>query len=433
MIRSSLLIAACIALAPISPMGCPPTVEVPDDPVPVDRGSIDVTAEAPERATVGQTVTLTVSVPPADDDGTLRYAWLQLSGPGVAISKADRARATFVAPSLPAARSLRFLVTVHNAAGDVGRATASVRVPTDPDYGQGGAGTAPPTANAGPDQVVKESTQVILDGGSSAGKNLRFRWRQLSGTRVVLSDADVSRTTFTSPRYDFEGTNVLLFELAVTDNLNRTMTDRAQVTIKDPTISDTEVVVITTLGTFTVELYPDKTPLTVANFLQYVDDKFYDGLLIHRVIPDFVIQGGGYNPDMEEKPTRDPIKNEAKRSGLSNVRGTIAMARRNEPDTATSQWFVNVKDNIKDGDGLANLDPGGVSPDGYCVFGRVIQGMDIVDKIVEVDRDNNDKPLEDVVITSIRRAVKPRPGGSSFSTGGDLTLNEGRESADDGR
>ena len=413
MIRVILLIAVFSALTPLGPMGCPSSDVPPDDVFPVERGTIEVTADGPERATVGQTVRLTATVPAAADDGTLRFAWLQAGGPGVVLSKADRAQAHFAAPSLPAAKTLRFLVTVTNAAGDVGRAGVSVRVAADPDYGQGGGGSAPPSANAGPDQLVKESTQVILDGGSSTGKNLRFRWRQLSGTAVTLSGADTARATFTSPRYQAGGTNVLLFELAVTDNLNRTMTDRAQVTIKDPTISDTEVVVTTSLGSFTIELYPDKSPITVANFLQYVDDKFYDGLIIHRVIPDFVIQGGGYTPDMEEKETRDPIKNEAKKSGLSNVRGTIAMARRNEPNTATSQWFINLKDNIKGGDGLSDLDPGGVTPDGYCVFGHVIQGMDIVDKIAEVETDNNDKPVEDVVIESIRRAVKPRQGGSS--------------------
>jgi peptidyl-prolyl cis-trans isomerase B (cyclophilin B) len=156
----------------------------------------------------------------------------------------------------------------------------------------------------------------------------------------------------------------------------------------------------TSLGTIKVELFPAEAPETVKNFLQYVDERFYDGLIFHRVIKDFMIQGGGYEPGMKPRKTRSPIKNESA-NGLSNRRGTIAMARTSEPDSATSQFYINVRDNTfldrreaKDGVG-------------YCAFGRVIEGMDVVDKISLVKtttRDGHrDVPVEDVVIKSIRR------------------------------
>jgi cyclophilin family peptidyl-prolyl cis-trans isomerase len=163
------------------------------------------------------------------------------------------------------------------------------------------------------------------------------------------------------------------------------------------------VIMDTSLGTIKIELYPDKAPITVKNFLGYVDDKFYDGTIFHRVIPDFMIQGGGMEPGLKEKKTKDPIKNESD-NGLENKRGTIAMARTNRPDSATSQFFINVKDN-------AFLDRAN-SRDrvGYCVFGKVIDGMDVVDKIKAVETGNRgghqNVPTQDVVIKSVRRADK---------------------------
>jgi cyclophilin family peptidyl-prolyl cis-trans isomerase len=157
----------------------------------------------------------------------------------------------------------------------------------------------------------------------------------------------------------------------------------------------------TTMGHIQIELYQNKSPGTVKNFLQYVDDKFYDGTIFHRVMPDFMIQGGGFLPGMKkEKGTRDPIKNESS-NGVSNERGTVAMARTNDPDSATAQFFINLKDNTF-------LDRSG-APDGvgYCVFGKVTSGMDVVDKIAEVetaDRGPHEHvPVEDVVIKAIRR------------------------------
>lgn len=160
------------------------------------------------------------------------------------------------------------------------------------------------------------------------------------------------------------------------------------------------VVIETSLGTIRVQLFADKAPITVKNFLQYVDERFYDGLIFHRVIKDFMIQGGGFEPGMKPRKTRPPIKNESS-NGLSNLRGTIAMARTPDPDSATSQFYINVRDNTfldraKAQDGV-----------GYCVFGRVIEGMEIVDKISLVKTTSRaghrDVPEQDVIIKSIRR------------------------------
>jgi cyclophilin family peptidyl-prolyl cis-trans isomerase len=161
------------------------------------------------------------------------------------------------------------------------------------------------------------------------------------------------------------------------------------------------VVMETSKGTIKIELYPDRAPITVKNFLQYVDDKHYDGTIFHRVIPDFMIQGGGMLPGLSEKKTREPIKNEST-NNLLNERGTIAMARTNAPDSATSQFFINTVDN-------KGLDRANARDKvGYAVFGRVIEGMDIVDKIRAVEtgtqKGHDDVPREDVIIKSIRRA-----------------------------
>lgn len=158
------------------------------------------------------------------------------------------------------------------------------------------------------------------------------------------------------------------------------------------------VVFSTNYGDFTLELYPDKAPITVENFLSYVDSGFYDGTIFHRVIPGFVIQGGGFDEGMQQKATQAPIKNEAD-NGLKNLRGTLSMARTSDINSATSQFFVNLKDN-------AFLDHG--SRDfGYAVFAKVIDGMDVVDKIAAVQTGNRaghqDVPREPVIVKSASR------------------------------
>ena len=153
----------------------------------------------------------------------------------------------------------------------------------------------------------------------------------------------------------------------------------------------------TTLGTITLELDAEKAPKTVENFLQYVRDGFYDGTIFHRVIDGFMIQGGGMEPGMTQKPTRAPIENEAA-NGLKNDAYTIAMARTSIPNSATAQFFINVKNN-----GFLDFTSPTPQGYGYAVFGKVVEGTDVVDKIKKVKTGNRaghqDVPLEDVIIT----------------------------------
>ncbi len=150
----------------------------------------------------------------------------------------------------------------------------------------------------------------------------------------------------------------------------------------------------TSLGTMVAELDADKAPETVKNILQYIDVNFYDETIFHRVIKDFMIQGGGFN-SMGRKPTRDPIPNEAK-NGLKNKRGTLVMARTSDPHSATAQFFINHKDN-------SFLDYPGQDGWGYAVFGKLVDGMDVLDKIAKVKTGSGDAPEETVVIHSIVR------------------------------
>jgi cyclophilin family peptidyl-prolyl cis-trans isomerase len=164
----------------------------------------------------------------------------------------------------------------------------------------------------------------------------------------------------------------------------------------DQTVKPPIVVMETSMGTIKIELYSEKAPATVANFRQYVRDGFYNGLIFHRVIPGFVIQGGGFEPGLKKRPTRAPIVNEAA-NGLKNERGTLSMARTMMVNSATSQFFINLKDN-------ASLDHRGDAPQqfGYAVFGKVIDGMDVVDKIAATPTTTKgpyrDVPVKDVAI-----------------------------------
>ncbi len=156
------------------------------------------------------------------------------------------------------------------------------------------------------------------------------------------------------------------------------------------------IVLKTNFGEIQLELDHQKAPLTAANFEQYVKDGFYDGVIFHRVINGFMIQGGGFEPGMKQKPTRTPIQNEAN-NGLKNLNGTIAMARTMDPHSATAQFFINVKDN----DFLNHTAPTAQGW-GYAVFGKVVGGMDVVDRIKAVrtgsKAGHQDVPVEDVVI-----------------------------------
>lgn len=164
----------------------------------------------------------------------------------------------------------------------------------------------------------------------------------------------------------------------------------------------------TSLGTIVIELYRDKAPLTVDNFLQYVKDRHYDGTLFHRVIPGFMIQGGGHAADFSEKRARTPVRNEAA-NGLRNQTGTIAMARTSDPHSATAQFFINVADN-------ESLDFRYPTQDGYgyCVFGKVVKGMNVVERIAQVRTGpgpggHRNVPVKPVVIESTRLLPSAQP------------------------
>jgi peptidyl-prolyl cis-trans isomerase A (cyclophilin A) len=157
----------------------------------------------------------------------------------------------------------------------------------------------------------------------------------------------------------------------------------------------------TTLGDFTVEMLEKEAPISVANFLAYVDEGFLDGTIFHRIVPGFVIQGGGFTEDMTQKRNKAPIKNEAD-NGLKNLRGTLSMARTNDVNSATSQFFVNLKDNDFLDHSRANF--------GYAVFAKVTEGMDVVDKIAAVEtgrkRGFDDVPVDAVIMKSVKRIDK---------------------------
>lgn len=182
------------------------------------------------------------------------------------------------------------------------------------------------------------------------------------------------------------------------------------------------VAIETNYGAIVLELYPDKAPETVANFLQYVDSGFYENTIFHRVIQGFMIQGGGFDLDYQQKPVRAPVENEAS-NGLSNQRGTIAMARTSQPHSATSQFFINTVDNSR-------LDYRFETPQGwgYCVFGKVVEGMGVVDDIAKTPTGpagpfNSDAPQAPVVIEKVSRvtskpeAPAPKPAPPSTEKG----------------
>ncbi len=184
------------------------------------------------------------------------------------------------------------------------------------------------------------------------------------------------------------------------DEPSQTMAKEGQAVAADePTMPI--VAIDTSMGTIIVQLYAEKAPATVENFLRYVDEGFYDGTIFHRVKEGFMIQGGGLTPELKRKETHGPIRNEAD-NGLKNERGTIAMARTGDPHSATSQFFINQVDNP-----VLNFRSRTQAGYGYCVFGRVIEGMDVVDAIAAVPtttrQGRGDVPVETIMIKSVRR------------------------------
>ena len=157
----------------------------------------------------------------------------------------------------------------------------------------------------------------------------------------------------------------------------------------------------TTLGNFTIEFFEKEAPISVANFKKYIDEEFFDGTIFHRIVPGFVIQGGGFTEDMTQKKNNPAIKNEAD-NGLKNSRGTLSMARTNDINSATSQFFVNLKDNDFLDHSRGNF--------GYAVFAKVTKGMDVIDKIAAVETGRkkgfDDVPVEPIIMTKVRKADK---------------------------
>lgn len=410
MYRCAFLSLTIATLAQVMPPGCPLAAppDVDNDPPPV-RLSIETTAESDvESAATGQTVELSAS---ADSErGAVSYSWVQTGGPGVSIIDADRRQASFVARSLLEQQTLTFVVSTRNSSGDVGRAEVSVVVLADSNFETGEG----PIARAGGDRSVTPGSLVTLDGSASTGSGLSFSWSQVFGDpKVALSGADMSRPTFTAPSFELGSSNELRFELSVRDDQDRSSRDTVTVSIRESGTSTGEnnegaetgkkprVRFVTTMGEFVIELEPNLAPKTVSNFLRYVRDDFYVGLIFHRVISDFVVQGGGFTPLMQQVETRDPIPLESD-NGLLNVRGSVGMARQAAADSATSQFFVNLKDNT-------DLDYTETN-DGFGVFGRVVEGMDVIDAIAGVRTSNRgfppnlfpDVPVVDVIIEDAR-------------------------------
>lgn len=267
---------------------------------------------------------------------------------------------------------------------------------------------APPSAVKG--QTVALSAAVPAEADAAA---LSFEWYQTFGHAVDLLQPGAREAFFVAPSLREDQT--LRFRVDVRDASNRISSATIAVTIAadpehvggepdggGPDDPRPQVRLVTSEGTIVVELNREAAPLTVNNFLRYVDDGFYDGTIFHRVIADFVVQGGGFTEDLEPKQTRGPIPNEAG-NGLLNQRGTIAMARTTAPDSATSQFFFNLVDN-------ESLDPRDDSA-GYAVFGEVVEGLATIDRIAETETSTqngmNDVPVTPIVLISATRVERP--------------------------
>ena len=423
MLRVHALVLGFLVLAQTQTLQCPQAADPSAPGFTFDPPRAEISAEAEasrDTATVGQTVELS-----AFADGNVSFVWAQLSGPGVTLDGGLTDTAEFAAPSVGADTELQFIVTVRNAAGAVGRATVSVTIQRDSAYispfnaddpdgdgrpggggsgsvtggGTGGGSGGSVVANAGGDQRATPGSPVTLNGSASTGQGLSFAWRQVVGPTVTLNAQNSSRPNFLAPLFTPGGANQLEFELTVTDRRGRTATDRVIIDIVQQSADEMpQVRIVTNVGNIIVELNPREAPITVANFLEYVDDNFYAGTIFHRVIADFVIQGGGYDVALNARDVGDPIELEAD-NGLQNDRGTIAMARTTDANSATSQFYINVVDN----DSL-NAD---TNPPGYAVFGEVIEGMSVVDRIASVPTEARlnfqDVPVDDIIIQRIER------------------------------
>jgi len=263
----------------------------------------------------------------------------------------------------------------------------------------------PPVADAGNDRNVVKGLTINLDGTNSSdpdtGETLTYLWEQTAGPDVVVTNNDQSKTTFVYP----DTTEQISFDLTVTDALGET--DTASVTLTP--VTDPRVRLQTTMGDVVLQMLHEanEAPITSMNYMQYVEDNFYNGTIFHRIMPGFVVQGGGFLPELvKQEPLRDPIVNEFS-VDRSNLRGTVSMAKLGgDQNSATSQFFVSLVDNSITSDNPNNLD---VQNGGFTVFANVIVGMDVVDAMAAVDTGTqqdpggnsfDDVPDVDIVVTS---------------------------------
>lgn len=285
-----------------------------------------------------------------------------------------------------------------------------------PDAGGTGGVISEATAT-GPESVdvggtAKLSVAVVGQGDLSG---TTYRWYQTSGRVVTLDDSTIAEPSFVAPSLASESTIAFRVDLTLSGQLSSAevsmriaadpkhgLDDSGSVDEDDAPFP--QVRLKTSKGDIVLELDREKAPVSVSNFLKYVDSRFYNRTVFHRVVPDFVIQGGGFTEDLTQKETRDPILNEST-NGLKNIRGSLAMARLNAPNTATAQFYINLIDNT-------SLNRTETNP-GYAVFGRVIVGLDVVDEIAEVETGSEgsltDVPLEDIVITVAERTSGVTP------------------------
>ena len=255
-----------------------------------------------------------------------------------------------------------------------------------------------PVANAGSDQHVVVSTPVTLAGSASRDANnnvLSYSWTLTS--RPVGSAATLANPTTVSPTFTPDIIGAYVLDLIVNDGYINSGADSVIINVEIPTTKSV-VSMVTSLGTIKIALYETLAPISTSNFLNYVNTGFYSNTIFHRVIPDFMVQCGGFTSDLVRKVTNAPIKNEAA-NGLKNIRGTVGMARSSLVDSATSQFFVNVVDN-----NTLDYTSSTTQGYGYTVFGMVIEGMDIVDKIAAVSTGTSNGmdnvPLVPIVILS---------------------------------
>ncbi len=372
-------------VAPAPPAELTFRVTVTDSRGGRDTDDVTLTVNSPPTAVAGedravnggQRVTLDGTASTDADGDDLTFAWRQIDGPDVTLVNGATDTAQFTAPQEDT--ELSFELVVVDANGGRGTDTVTITVSLEENL--------PPQANAGMDRNVVVGMVVTLSASESTdpngGDELSYQWEQTSGTAVTLSDGDSERATFTVP----EGADTLAFQVTVNDSSGEESSAAVTLSIVDQPVARLE----TSMGVVEMELLIDDAPVTCLNFLRYIDEGFFDGTVFHRVVPDFVVQGGGFLPDGSKKTGQhDPIVNEYGQD-RSNLRGTVAMAKvGGDPDSATSEFFFNLADNSE------NLDN---QNGGFTVFANVIEGMDVVDAMAAVDLDG-ETPVEDIILES---------------------------------